>query len=655
MQRAANLAARRRWEEAARLWDEIIARGHDLPDDLSTTRHIRALRGAKRLDDASAAAERALARFAESRRVLVECAETAQSRKDWCRAAELWGAAARHREKRLVASQIASRVAAELGCGNGAAAIEIANEALARTPDDPVLAMASGTAELARRVAEGAEPDHRPYLGAGTRSAAGRSLTIPDICETFWEIEARHHLLDWQINGVAVWPLMRMSTYYETTRATGLFDAPHPAQGENYDALGPSDRAQIEGMWDRLSGSTNDPRKASANPERSLLETLARRLSRGGNHAILMATRRVDGSEPYSDAVRREAGSRALLLDRPHAGSSVDAVNLDALGWLFQQRFGGNRDRLLVAEDHGICQRIRADLARSLGIDSGDLAGRCAQRVGRFVAIRKGARRFFDLHRIGTLFLTNAYGASNQAFVAGARDTGARVVELQHGFISRFHLGYSWPGRPDVPNTPDQLWCFGAYWPETTPLAAGVKTRVIGAPYVRELAQKTSGRRLPNRVVFTSQGVIGEKLLGLALETARRRPDLEVIFRLHPNEALRDYETRLATIAPLPDNFSVSHRTPNIFALLAETWVQVGAFSTTLFEGMALGTRTVVVDLPGSEYMIPAINRGDAILARGIGELPDAIDRAPLARDPTHYYADPPPRLIPRFLWRIRP
>ena len=39
---------------------------------------------------------------------------------------------------------------------------------------------------------------------------------------------------------------------------------------------------------------------------------------------------------------------------------------------------------------------------------------------------------------------------------------------------------------------------------------------------------------------------------------------------------------------------------------------QVGVFSTAVYEGLALGCVTLLVDLPGLEYMLPLIERGEA-------------------------------------------
>jgi hypothetical protein len=169
---------------------------------------------------------------------------------------------------------------------------------------------------------------------------------------------------------------------------------------------------------------------------------------------------------------------------------------------------------------------------------------------------------------------------------------------------------------------------------------------VIGAPYVQALAAAQTQERVAGRVVFTSQGAIGEQLLPLALDAARALPDKHIIFRLHPSEALSDFEAKLAAVGEIPSNFELNARTPNIFALLASAETQVGVFSTTLLEGMALGCKTAIVALPGFEYLQLVVDRGDASIARSADEMVSAIVNAAECRDASYYYAKPRKKLL---------
>ena len=78
--------------------------------------------------------------------------------------------------------------------------------------------------------------------------------------------------------------------------------------------------------------------------------------------------------------------------------------------------------------------------------------------------------------------------------------------------------------------------------------------------------------------------------------------------------------------------------------LLASATYQVGVSTTALFEGMALGCRTAVANLPGHEYLEPAIAQGHALLMTR----PSQLTSAPLCTDPATYYAPATASSAPR-------
>lgn len=634
---AENLMARGDWSAASDRWQELLSSQKLKPTPGRTAKLLRSLRRAERLDEAAAF----LANGHESGRqhsgFLQEAALVAAARADWEKAASTWREMAVLSTGISKASQYVQWSIAERKLGNFDEAARILEMGHAKLPHEASLRNELGTLELERRVEAGELPRY-DTLAAVASNDSGPTLNVADICEFFWDIEKKHSLLSWQVNGVFPWPLVRMQLYYRVTQLIGLFTPPHPAAQEQLRQASFDDDDTLAAYW------ASQERKAKLRS--GFLAGLRERLSPRRSHALLMATRKVDGVEPYCAALRAELDKDTLLLDRSFNGTITDsALNLSKVQDLFRARYGRPEHSLFPVEDQVLCHHLRGEFLNRLGVDPGNIALECQKRIRAFIPIRDGAKILFTSNRTSTLFITYAYGANNQAMAAGARDCGAKIVELQHGFISPLHLGYSWPGNPDVPYTPDELWGFGDFWPQATPLPARTRWRTIGAPYVRDLARAHAEPRDPKLVVFTSQGVIGQRLFEIALEAAERRPDYRMIFRLHPNEAPEPYEAALAQ-RTVPGNFELSHRTPNIFALLSRTAIQVGSFSTTLFEGMTLGTRTVVMDLPGAEYMRPAIERGDALFAADVDELVEKLDQAPLAADPQFYYAEPAKRLL---------
>ena len=74
-------------------------------------------------------------------------------------------------------------------------------------------------------------------------------------------------------------------------------------------------------------------------------------------------------------------------------------------------------------------------------------------------------------------------------FVAAAKRAGVKVIELQHGTITPYHLGYSYPEQQKNIGFPNELWCFGKFWFENTKMPIGTSFKIIGAPYINRLSK----------------------------------------------------------------------------------------------------------------------------------------------------------------------
>jgi hypothetical protein len=343
--------------------------------------------------------------------------------------------------------------------------------------------------------------------------------------------------------------------------------------------------------------------------------------------------------------------------------ASADALDLERLKAFFAVSKASRVARVMKYTSRRpqvqAWQRLIGEFERAFDIQLEKFQKYPQWLVRRTLAERMGFGELF--RKLGTkdLYIVNAY--SEPSIVLGAHRAGVRVHEIQHGFISAFHPAYSFaaPGtKPDrKPNqspkldaAPDEILTWGSYWGSGVTLARGTQLRVSGptAPF-REYRQKAlaENRVVAKQVLFTSQGAIANELFAAALKTAVALPDHSVIYRLHPNESVADFENMLgqasqraeAEGATLPKNFSLSHRDPIFLDLVSRSEYLIGAFSTTLFEGLALGCKVLVLPISGCENVQPAIDAGDITLVTSLDELPMALASARPAEHPEKYYA----------------
>jgi len=250
--------------------------------------------------------------------------------------------------------------------------------------------------------------------------------------------------------------------------------------------------------------------------------------------------------------------------------------------------------------------KIRVDVV-SLGI----------QRYRQFRIKQETIKILLKRIRPKIVFLVCSYGF--EYLVNACRELNIPTVELQHGVISRYHVGYEFAETHPKRSFPDYLFTFGEYWKKAAlfPIPED-KMFSVGYPYLEEKIASMQACRKNRQVLFVSQGTIGKRLGEFAVRFAEMNPDVKVVFKLHPvefsrwrnqNPGLLDaHERGLLEV--------IDTKTPSLYSLFCESLVQVGVYSTALFEGIRFGCLTYLLNLPGIEYM-------DDFIASGFGVVVD--------------------------------
>lgn len=126
-----------------------------------------------------------------------------------------------------------------------------------------------------------------------------------------------------------------------------------------------------------------------------------------------------------------------------------------------------------------------------------------------------------------------------------------------------------------------------------------------------------------NTVLFISQGTIGNKLSEIAYNHALSNPDQIVTYKLHPGEYARwEKEYTYLLRAKKLSNFRIidDNRT-DLYLLLSKSEYAIGVYSTAIYEGLIMGCKTILMNLPGIEYMEYLIHKGIVKLADNHNEI----------------------------------
>ena len=213
------------------------------------------------------------------------------------------------------------------------------------------------------------------------------------------------------------------------------------------------------------------------------------------------------------------------------------------------------------------------------------------------------------INQIRPMVVVLAQGYGYEDLIEACNAFRIPTVELQHGAINAYHVGYSFAGKIGIKkNFPDYVLTWGDYWSSSAEFPAE-KNRIIsvGFPYIESKKNLVSNKM--KQIVFISQETIGVALSKFAKDLSETE-DLgyRIVYKLHPHERA-DWKIRYPWL--VTSKVTVIDQ-PEILLhdIFAESMIQIGVYSTALFEGLAFGLRTFLVDTKGVEVMESLLSSG---------------------------------------------
>jgi hypothetical protein len=207
------------------------------------------------------------------------------------------------------------------------------------------------------------------------------------------------------------------------------------------------------------------------------------------------------------------------------------------------------------------------------------------------------------LQKISPKIIIGVMKGSRWFPLEAAKHLGIPTIELQHGVIHQYHLLYSYRKNRLKRVFPDYFFTFGDYWRDSVSFPISKNNVVsVGYPYLEDEILKYKNVKKKNQIIFLSSVEIGKELSNFAFEfSKRKKTNFDVIIKLHPGE----YH-RWKSLYPLLINspiIIIDNDEPPLYQLLMESKVQVGVNSTVIYEGIHLGLKTFLLDIPWIETM----------------------------------------------------
>lgn len=248
-------------------------------------------------------------------------------------------------------------------------------------------------------------------------------------------------------------------------------------------------------------------------------------------------------------------------------------------------------------------------------------------KVFNFIQYREAFRRILDKVKPKIIFENDHYGIKSIAVNVVANRLNIPTVEIQHGTINNYHIGYNYQNlgkNETVSFLPKYIFMFGEYWKRNCKLPISEKNKIVtGFPHFEEKRKMTSHiKKNAKQILVISQALVGEALSNLIFDLAKKLTNgFTIVYKLHPAE-YHNWQGRYIQLLKLPTITIVDpSSSKTLYEYFAESTYQIGVFSTALYEGLAYNLKTFVVNLPGHEYLYDLIEAKYVILVKSADDI----------------------------------
>jgi hypothetical protein len=289
--------------------------------------------------------------------------------------------------------------------------------------------------------------------------------------------------------------------------------------------------------------------------------------------------------------------------------------------------------RIRLSRTEGkLLRDIEKEIVSRFGVDI-----HLERRIKKNLADRKNRLPLYKLllRKVAPKVAVIIVSYQKETFIEACKALNIPVIELQHGVISCYSMAYSFPGPHSMKRSfPDYFLTFGDYWKKCVEFPIK-KERIynVGYPYFELEAKKYANMPKKNQIVFISQGTVGKEMSKFAAKFAKNSsPDQKIVYKLHPAE-YGSWRKEYPWLAKINITVIDDNRVP-LYQLFAESKIQIGVYSTAIYEGLSFGLRTFLLNLPGVEYMEDLIEKKYAVVVNSVSALEEYLRHAESSKLP---------------------
>jgi len=214
--------------------------------------------------------------------------------------------------------------------------------------------------------------------------------------------------------------------------------------------------------------------------------------------------------------------------------------------------------------------------------------------------------QYFKLNRFKKILskcsvkvLVHVNNGSVSGIIEAANQLGIKVVELQHGQVTDLHVAYNYyTENSSNYAVPDFILTFGKFWNDS--IKYKCHKEAVGYPYLDIIRKKIEKKisKDKNKIIVISDSFFTRKeLVAITMELARLLPEYIIYYKLRLEEYdnwkvyyPKEFQTTMNIVV-------IDNNNRNLYEYFQEVTYQIGTGSTALFEGLAFGVETFILNI----------------------------------------------------------
>lgn len=234
---------------------------------------------------------------------------------------------------------------------------------------------------------------------------------------------------------------------------------------------------------------------------------------------------------------------------------------------------------------------------------------------------KKKLKKFISMISPKVIVEVCGYSTNNLIINEIADELNIVTVEMQHGIMGFDHIAYNYLSKKRMKQHPKKLFVYSNYWKQHCRFPIGENNIIPVGYYYAEMQKQKFPRQSYDeeivRILVLSQPVFHEKFINalkycidsLELESIQYR----IIIKPHPTERNRldEWQECLGK-----KNIEVINDPEiSLYSLFSESDIQVGATSTSIYEGLIYNLKTIIFNFGNAkDQMKDLIDDGTAVL-----------------------------------------